>query len=59
MGEASQIIVRIAVKIVLQTETLQDQLFRARKPQVKFLFQDPQNPQQAAFYPVALLEYCW
>lgn len=55
MGDASQIIVRIAVKIAVKAITLQDSLFIAGKPLVKFLFRDPQNHQDAAFYPVGVL----
>ena len=55
MGDTSQIIVRIAVKIAVKAITLQDSLFIAGKPLVKFLFQDPQNLQDAAFYPVGVL----
>lgn len=55
VGDTSQIIVRIAVKIAVKAITLQDSLFIAGKPLVKFLFQDPQNHQDAAFYPVGVL----
>ena len=55
VGDTSQIIVRIAVKIAVKAITLQDSLFIARKPLVKFLFRDPQNRQDAAFYPVGVL----